>query len=168
MPNLGNQYCYISQFEIDKVAEKNSWHIRFKDLKPKARDRFIQGLKRDSSVMTLRTQKDSDLLEVVTDLNPIMINIGWRGSFSNSSFYRWKEQILSSAVFNSMCRTNPRAMSIYARKEMFDTPRAALEATHQTFMCTECRTEHSMQEMDYWATNVCRSCVSNRNNYAKS
>jgi len=166
---MQNQYHYISQFEIDKEAEQNSWHIRFNDLRPEAQQRFIKGLKKFSTVYTLRTDaaKEEDMLNVTRDLNPILINTGWRGSFSMSNFFQWKQQILSSAIFNSMFRSAPRSMHQYSKRAMFDTPRDAIRITHPRFVCRACGVQHDRDDEDYWCNDTCRDCVRDRNNYAK-
>ena len=168
MPNLRNQSQYINEFNIDKEAEKLSWQIRFKDLKPRARARFITALKSNSSVRSLRAVKETALLQVTEDLNPILLNVGWNGGFSSSSFFRWKEQILSSAIFNSIFRRNPRPMNMYNKRALFDTPRSTYIAAHPTFVCSRCGETLDSNRMDYWVMNRCTSCTSviNREAYA--
>ena len=165
---MQNQYHYINQFEIDKEAEKNSWHIRFSDLVPEAQLRFVKGLKKDSSVLTLRREstKEQDILHVISDLNPILVNTGWRGGFSDSSFFRWRERMLSSAIFNSMFRRIPRQMHEWSMRQMFNTPRDAVRVTHPTFVCRTCGVlMDRVNNEDHWQLNVCRSCVNiERNN----
>lgn len=160
-----NQHLFLNALrdEIDLEAEEHYPIFRFNDFKPKAQKKFIAWLKKDSSIYTLRAKaKKSDMLDVVRDLNPILIRAGFNGTFSYSTIYRWVERRLSSLIFNSMFRRNPRGLTRWYYKYLLTTPSSALKYSSRFFSCIACGNLRSITDLDEDLENTCVHCADNQ------
>lgn len=143
---------------IDKEAESKWLIFRFTDFKETAQRKFAEQLKRDSSVLTIRRDaKVDDLLTVLRDLDPILFHPGWGNKFSGSTFFRWREQRLSSIIYHSMFRREVRNPNNWAIGYLLETPRPCLESAGRMFTCNQCGSRLPYAQMSYDA-NVCDGC----------
>lgn len=151
-------YLTANAEDIDLEAEDGYPVFRFNDFTPTAQDKFVAWLKEDSSVRTIRERaKEYDIKRVLKDLNPILIRPGWKGTFSYSTIFRWKEQAISSMVFNSLFRRRPRSTGSWRYRMLLTTPDEALERFRDEFTCIDCdqTLPVNFRSPDY---DICQSC----------
>jgi len=118
MPNYNyeremNQYNLMQSLHGDVEREKQTWIIRFNDLIPSAKERVAKAFQNHSSIYTLRANaKEGQIKGTLETLNPILMLPGFRGDFSYSyGLHRWREKIISSAIFNYLFRTHPKSFN---------------------------------------------------------
>ena len=153
------QHVYTDHYrdQIDIEAEKEYPVFRYRDLTPAARTKFSEWIKADSSIWTIRSRAKIDQISrVLRDLNPILIYPGYRGGFSHSSIFRWREKRISSLVFNSLYRRNPRNVDSWAMRYILQTPDGALVRANREFTCPRCEGSFPMSMRAY--NGNCNSC----------
>lgn len=152
------QYLDPHRSEINLEAEESYPIFRFKDLKDDAQYKFSGWLKDKSSIKTLRERaKETDILRVLKDLNPIIIRPGWQEGFSHSTLFRYWEQPVSSMVFNSLFRRRPNNVQSWRVRYHLVTPSPALDKHNNEFHCLMCDSSFPMEfrSQDH---DLCRSC----------
>lgn len=144
---------------IDTGLEETQPIFRFLDLQPKAQTKFVNWIKDDSSIRTVRVKaKEGDIQRVLRDLNPILISPGWKGTFAYSTIYRWKERVISSMIFNSLFRRHPRCTSSWLIKQLLCTPQDILEKDRHSFTCEDCGIELPSEHESHFGSNLCAAC----------